>query len=76
MAYQLFGIGSCAAGVGDGVGCGITEEARLDVRLAFFFHGVGLETAKMMGDFGFVRGVASGLRLIVLTTISAHRETL
>ena len=50
-------------GVGDGVGYGITEEARSDVRLAFLFHGAGLETAKIMGEFGFVRGAASGYEI-------------
>ena len=57
---QLLGIGSCAMGVADGVGYGITETARRDDRLGFLFHGAGLETADVIGDFGLVQGAASG----------------
>ena len=47
-------------GVADGVGYGITEEARSDPRLAFLFHGAGLETATTIGDVGLVQRAASG----------------
>lgn len=57
---QLFSIGSCAIGVADGVGYGITEEARSDPKPGFLYHGAGLETAKITGDFGLVQGAASG----------------
>ena len=46
-------------GVADGVGYGITEEARPDPRLAFIFDGVGLESAKIVGDSGLVQNAAS-----------------
>ena len=57
---QLFGIGSCAMGVADGVGYGITEEARSDPRLAYLFHDAGLESAEIIGNFGLVQAAASG----------------
>ena len=57
-ANQLFGIGSCAIGLADGVGHGKTEEAGSDPRLAFLLHGSGLESAKIVGDFGLVWAAA------------------
>ncbi|KAL8819147.1 MAG: hypothetical protein Q9223_002350 [Gallowayella weberi] len=54
----LFGIGSCAMGVGKGVGYGITEEARSDPRLAPILK--GLRSGDIVGDFGLVQGAASG----------------
>lgn len=57
---QLFGIGSCAMSVADGVGYDITEETRSDARLAFLFYGAGLETAKSIRDLRLVQGTASG----------------
>ena len=55
---QLFGIGSCAMGVGKGCGYGITPEARSDPRVAPFLR--GLEDVEVIGDFGLVQGAASG----------------
>ena len=60
QSNQLFGIGSCVVGVAHGVGYGITEEARSDPRLAFLFHGAGLETARITGDFGLIQKATSG----------------
>lgn len=57
---QLFGIGSCAMSVADGVGYDITEETRSDARLASLFYGAGLETAKNIRDLRLVQGTASG----------------
>ena len=57
---QIFGLGSCALGVGKGAAYGITDAARGDPRLSFLFHGAGLESASIIGDFGLVQGAASG----------------
>lgn len=42
------------------MGYGITEEARSDPRLAFLFHGAGLETATTIGESELVQRAASG----------------
>ena len=55
---QLFGIGSCAMGVGKGSGYGITPGARQDPRVAAILR--GLENIDIIGDFGLVQGAASG----------------
>ncbi|KAI4240624.1 MAG: hypothetical protein LQ352_007593 [Teloschistes flavicans] len=55
---RLFGIGSCAMGVGKGTGYGITEEARSHPRLSKFLQ--GLKSDSIIGDFGLVQGAASG----------------
>lgn len=57
---RIFGIGSAACGMGDGAAYGIPESARQDKRVAFLFHGHGLETASIIGDFGLVQNAASG----------------
>ena len=54
----LFGLGSCAMGVGKGVGYGINDEARKDPDLSFIFR--GLQSDTIIGDFGLVQGAASG----------------
>ena len=54
----LFGLGSCAMGVGKGVGYGINDEARKDPDLSFVFR--GLQSDTIIGDFGLVQGAASG----------------
>ena len=55
---RLFGLGSCAMGVGKGAGYGITDEARLNPRLSAILR--GLESENVIGDFGLVQGAASG----------------
>lgn len=55
---QLFGLGSCAMGVGKGSGYGICEEARSHPRASRFLR--GLETEQVIGDFGLVQSAASG----------------
>ncbi len=57
---QIFGLGSCALGVGKGAAYGITDAARADPHLSLLFHGAGLESASIIGDFGLVQGAASG----------------
>ena len=54
----LFGVGSCAMGVGQGVGYGLNDEARKNPALSFIFR--GLQSDTIIGDFGFVQGAASG----------------
>ncbi|KAL9019130.1 MAG: hypothetical protein Q9185_003604 [Variospora sp. 1 TL-2023] len=54
----LFGLGSCAMGVGKGAGYGITTEARSHARVSRFLR--GLQTEEVIGDFGLVQGAASG----------------
>ena len=56
---KIFGVGSCAIGLGQGAGYGITDEARSDPRLSFLFHGAGLESASIIGDFAISLGAAS-----------------
>ncbi|KAL9583564.1 MAG: hypothetical protein Q9212_002635 [Teloschistes hypoglaucus] len=55
---RLFGVGSCAMGVGKGAGYGITDEARSHPRVSRFLQ--GLEQDQIIGDFGLVQGAASG----------------
>ncbi|KAL8870668.1 MAG: hypothetical protein Q9174_003340 [Haloplaca sp. 1 TL-2023] len=55
---KLFGIGSCAMGVGKGSGYGITKEAREHPRVSKFL--TGLRADEIIGDFGLVQGAASG----------------
>ncbi|KAL8774022.1 MAG: hypothetical protein Q9194_004139 [Teloschistes cf. exilis] len=55
---RLFGIGSCAMGVGKGTGYGITDEARSHPRVSRFLR--GLKSDRIIGDFGLVQGAASG----------------
>ncbi|KAI4277269.1 MAG: hypothetical protein LQ337_001916 [Flavoplaca oasis] len=55
---KLFGVGSCAMGVGKGAGYGITDEARSKKHLSFIFRGIESDTT--IGDFGLVQGAASG----------------
>lgn len=55
---RLFGIGSCAMGVGKGAGYGITDEARSHPRVSRFLR--GLKSDPIIGDFGLVQGAASG----------------
>ncbi|KAL9628547.1 MAG: hypothetical protein Q9204_005821, partial [Flavoplaca sp. TL-2023a] len=55
---KLFGVGSCAMGVGKGAGYGITDEARSKRHLSFIFRGIESDTT--IGDFGLVQGAASG----------------
>ena len=57
---EIFGLIASACGMGKGAPYGITDEARFDPRTAFLFHGAGLETASIIGDFGLVQGAASG----------------
>ncbi|KAL8720881.1 MAG: hypothetical protein Q9225_002326 [Loekoesia sp. 1 TL-2023] len=54
----LFGLGSCAMGVGKGTGFGITAKARSHSRVSRFLR--GLEAEQIIGDFGLVQGAASG----------------
>ena len=70
---QLFGIGSCAMGVADGVGYGITEEGWSNPRLGFVFHGARLETAKMIEDSRLVQGAAS--RDEIIDRLDYHLST-
>ena len=55
---KLFGVGSCAMGVGKGSGYGITKEARAHPRVLKFL--TGLEADEVIGNFGLVQGAASG----------------
>ena len=56
---KLFGVGSCAMGVGKGAPYGINTEARKDPRVAHLFDNVD-SPADVIGDFGLVQGAASG----------------
>ncbi|KAL8966201.1 MAG: hypothetical protein Q9183_003477 [Haloplaca sp. 2 TL-2023] len=58
LPNKLFGVGSCAMGVGKGSGYGITKEAREHPRVSRFL--LGLEADEIIGDFGLVQGAASG----------------
>ncbi|KAI4176502.1 MAG: hypothetical protein LQ348_005992 [Seirophora lacunosa] len=55
---RIFGVGSCAMGIGKGAGYGITPEARQDARLGPILR--GLDSGGVIGDFGLVQGAASG----------------
>ena len=57
---QLFGLGSCGIGVGQGAPYRITDAARSDPRLSFLFRGAGLESASIIWDFELVQGATSG----------------
>ncbi|KAG8529645.1 uncharacterized protein KY384_005126 [Bacidia gigantensis] len=54
---QLFGIGSCAMGVGKGAAYGITPAARNDPPLVHILKGIEKD---VIGDYGLVNGAASG----------------
>lgn len=56
---SIFGVGSCAMGVGIGAAYGIAEAAREDPRVSRFFDGVDAPE-NVIGDFGLVQGAASG----------------
>lgn len=51
------GLGSCAMGVGKGVGYGITDGGRSDSRLQAILRGL---KSDIVGDFGVFQGAASG----------------
>ncbi|KAL8673452.1 MAG: hypothetical protein Q9168_002119 [Polycauliona sp. 1 TL-2023] len=55
---QLFGIGSCAEGVGHGSGYGIEDEARTNEQFSFMFR--GFESEAIIGENALVMGAASG----------------
>lgn len=55
---KLFGVGSCALGIGKGAGYGIKDEVRPNEQLSVMFR--RLESEAIIGDFGLVQGAASG----------------